>query len=730
MTAANNGVQIPGEAAAAALSGPVARRPPSAMAQSGHAALREYQHEALEAVTARLGAAGRGMVVAACGTGKTLTAAHAAARLCPSGLVVVTCPTLALLAQILRVWTDGALASHVLAVCGDSTVADAGIRLPDLACPVTTNVREITRWLRTTPASRSRLMLATHASAGRAGRALLAADTVAELLVVDEAHHTAGRVDKHTALVHDDTRLPARRRLYMTATPRVLAVHHRRGRPPNPENVVSMDDTAIFGPVLYTYPFAKAIDDGWLDNFRVAVIGVTHADVLALLRKTEPAAVVAAAEAPLRTAVVQTALARAAVEFGLRRVLVFNRLIAESQEFTRTLHRTIDSLPDDQRPKGPLTAVHVDGDHTVDERQRSLALLADPPNNGWTVLSNARCLSEGVDVPAVDGVVFTRPKSSEVDVVQAVGRALRRNPNGTGIATILVPVLLPDDPDAILTDLDEWATMWQVVRALRAHDSVLAAELDTQRSSPATGPAQLPQRILIRLPDGYGTADVLRHITVKLLEYTTSDWLAGYSALRDFHTRHGHLRIPRDHIDRGINLKQWLGNRRRDYHNRLLAPDEITALEALGIDWSPMQTAWERGLAAAQAFHAREGHLNVPMGHRENDVKLNPWVTYQRRERALGHLTAERIHALDQIGIEWDPIAAIWNRALTAATTFYQREGHLDVPTGHRENNVDLHEWLRRQHRLARQNKLSDAKTTALRAIGFITPHPQPPALP
>jgi superfamily II DNA or RNA helicase len=753
---------------------------------------RGYQVEAIEAIATGLAVSGRGLSVAACGTGKTLTAVHAATRLCPSGLVVVTCPTLALLAQTLRVWVGGKVTTDILAVCSDSTVADATVHLPDLSCPVTTDEQEISRWLQHQLRGRLRLLLTTHLSAGVAGRALAATGTEADLLVVDEAHHTAGYVDKHSALLHDNARLPARRRLYMTATPRILSVHRRRGRPPQSDQVVSMDNPEIFGPVLHDYPFGQAIDDGWLDDFRVAVIGVTHADVLAILRKTDPAAIVGGHDAPLHTTVVQTALARAAIEFGLRRVLVFTPQIADSREFTRTLQHTLDNLPDDQRPKQQLTAIHVDGEQSVAQRERHLALLAEPPQDGWTVVSNARCLAEGVDVPAVDAVVFTRPKKSEIDVVQAVGRAIRRNPSGSGIATILIPVLLPDDPESTLLNLDEWETMWQVVRAMRAHDSRLGAELDTRRHESITGPVRLPQRIIIRLPDGYATADVLRHITIKLLENTTSDWLVGYGALCAYHARHGHLRIPSGHREHGIKIKEWLNNRRNDFRLGRLSPQQVAALEHLGIDWSPLDSAWQNALAAARAFHAREGHLRVPNRHRENDVNLYQWIGYQRAERTAGRISTERIRILDelgfpwyprdaifkrniaaarafhqrhghlqvpenhlengvnlngwlgtqrrkqaagtlsadrrnqleQLGIVWTPMETGWERNLAAATAFYQREGHLRVPAGHRENDVALYSWITRHHRLARQGALSPEKAAALAAIGFITPDP------
>ncbi|MBO4164389.1 DEAD/DEAH box helicase [Micromonospora antibiotica] len=503
--------------------------------------LRGYQREAVDAIVQGQADGGRGQVRAACGTGKTIVSLHAARRMCPDGLVVVACPSLPLLAQTLKVWAATGTVTQVLAVCGDESIVPAG-GASALACPVTTRPEEISAWLHGVPTGQPRLILVTHVSAGLLGDGLTQAGAVADLLIVDEAHHTAGWGGKHNNLLHDDDRLPAHRRLYLSATPRVLT-----RRRPGDEDLLSMDDSRVFGPVRYQYPFARAIADGWLDDYRILVIGVTSHEALSILRDTDTHAVTDLHSAPLRTTAIQTALIRAATEFGLRRILVFTSRIAQSRAFATTLPRTLTATPEHHRPKGQLTTGHVDGTQNAAQRDIHLSHLARPPQDGWTVICNARCLSEGVDVPAVDAVVFTSPKESEVDVAQAVGRALRRNPDGSGIATVLVPVLLPDDPTDDPGVLAEWDTLLRVLRALRAHDEDLATDLDAQRSTLSTSSGNgtvLPERVIIRLPDGYATDDLLRHITIRVLEGTTSDWWAGYGALQEYAREHGHLRTP------------------------------------------------------------------------------------------------------------------------------------------------------------------------------------------
>jgi superfamily II DNA or RNA helicase len=678
--------------------------------------LRGYQVRAVDAIVAGLAAGGRGQLVAACGSGKSLVAVYAALRLCPGGVVMLSCPSLALVAQSLQVWVRAAVVD-VLAVCSDDTVADAAVGAADLSCPVTTDAAEVAEWLRLGAVGRLRLILVTHISAGVAGAGLAKADTVADLLVVDEAHRTAGAAGKTFAQVHEDGFVAASRRLYMTATPRVLAAGRRGGG--DERAVLSMDDERVFGPVLFRYSFAAAIEEGWLDDYQVVAIGVTRQEVLRLLRDADPHAVAAPGEAPLRTVVVQAALLRAAAQFGLRRVLVFTPRVVDSAEFARSLARTAGQLPQSQRPAGTLTAIHVDGTQPVDQRMRALRLLADPPEGGWTVLSCSRCLSEGVDVPAVDGIVFARPKRSEVDAVQGVGRGLRRHPDGSGMATVLVPVLLGDDPHAAADDLGEWATLWQVLRALRAHDGRLAAALDTQRGQVALGePPQIPARVRLLLPDGYQTADLLAHITVRLIENTTPAWAAGHAALAAFRAQHGHVRVPRPYRVGDLDLANWLRYQLQLHRAGTLAGDRADALRAVGVDLSTADY-WERGLAAARAFHAEHGHLHPPVDLVVGGVNLYDWLKGRRVAHKAGRLDPAHDQSLTAMDPTWRQTRhrSTWQEGLAAIAAFHAENGHLRLTKGTVVDGVDVYDWLTRRRRHYLRGTLPAEQAGALDAI-------------
>lgn len=372
---------------------------------------------------------------AACGTGKTVMSRWSVERLhLRGGVAVIVCRSVALVAQTLRAWAAANDEHVALAVCGDETVEDSFAATADITEPVTTDREVVAKWLLRPSTAAMRLIVSTHVSAGVVGGGLRRAGEVADVLVVDEAHRTAGAAGEHTALVHDDDRLPATRRLYMTATPRIMRSGRRRSKraatPRADRRLLSLDDETVFGPVLYRYPFSRGIAEGWLDDSRLAVIGVTRAEVLGLLRDAGRDSRADTTSASVHHAMVHAAIARAAKQYDLRRVLAFCADIADARQFADSFPATLAALPDEAQPSRPLHATHVHGGMSIAQRERVLDDLVEPPNGGWTVISNAKCLTEGVDVPAIDTVAFVSPKRSMVDIVQAVGRALRRNPHG------------------------------------------------------------------------------------------------------------------------------------------------------------------------------------------------------------------------------------------------------------------------------------------------------------
>ena len=564
--------------------------------------LRPYQREIVSSVWQGLRDGGIGQIHMACASGKTIVGQHAAQRLLPAGGgVAVLMPSLTLIAQTLTAWgRNTSQPLDALAVCSDDTVADAAVHVEDLSVPVTTSTEDIVSWLRRPPAPGMRLVLCTYASADRLADAVIATKPL-DLVILDEAHHLAGRVDFTTRQILHPGRLPALRRLFMTATPREDLRLRQGNVADGSVPLVGMDDQTVFGPVLGDYPTARGIAEGYLEDYRIAVIGIRDSQARALLAKKGVEYVDAPGTPSLQTVVAQAALGRAREQFGIQQVLTFHPRVEAAAEFSRTLAGTLAHAAPGQQDD--LYAAHVHGQMDQRLRERVVGHLRGAAE-GWSVVSNARCLGEGVDVPAVDAVLFAHPKKSAVDITQAVGRALRRNPHNPGPATIIVPLIVPDE-DGEIGDLEpgDYTTLWQVVRALRAHDETLGTALDVQRSQQSQSNPGLPDKITLLLPPGT-SRNFLANLKILLVRQTTSIWwegpMIGVSSLRKQETPFPHTTDPVELATRVRPL----------YHVTVFATYASLGLGTLEHAHNAGLPGWD--LIIIDEAHRTSGHLGKP----------------------------------------------------------------------------------------------------------------------
>jgi hypothetical protein len=337
------------------------------------------------------------------------------------------------------------------------------------------------------------------------------------------------------------------------------------------------------------------------------------------------------------------------------------------------------------------------------------------------LLSNARCLAEGIDVPTLDGVAFIDPRRSEVDIIQAVGRAIRKAPDKK-IGTIILPVFIEasDEPEQVLEG-SAFKPVWDVVRALRSHDEELAEKLDGLRRAlgrkGSTG--RLPAKIVVDLPTAVGVK-FAEQFSARLVDATTASWEYLFGMLEAFVAREGHARVPNSYVEADVNLGSWVGTQRIFYTRGRLSPARIARLEALpGWSWDPIADKWEANFALLEQFVAREGHARVPQGYVENNVQLGDWLSNLRqRGRKKGRLSADQIAGLEALpGWTWDPRAAQWEETFALLEQFVAREGRARVPQGYVENNVELGGWLSNLRNLWKKGRLSADQIARLEAL-------------
>ena len=470
--------------------------------------LRDDQVEALEEVQAKLADADRGKLIMACGTGKTLTALRIAEQMAGSGgHVLFLVPSLALMAQTVREWcADAVLPLTAFAVCSDTQVGKrrrslhdvAELEVTDLAFPATTKADSLAQAVNTSDAGSMRVVFATYHSISVIAAAQASHDlSEFDLIVCDEAHRTtgvtfAGEDQSNFVKVHDNAVIRGHKRLYMTATPRIYGENAKTKARDTETVLASMDDPDLFGEVIFHHGFARAVESGILTDYRVIVLAMDEGAVSSAVQKRlsdahselvldDATKIVGCWKALSKSGLTETAAEDAV---PMRRALAFCRSINGSKLVRDEFKQVVDAFQtenDEETGNGLSCEVrHVDGTYNARERGKRLDWLKeDAGADVCRILSNARCLTEGVDVPALDAILFLHPRNSQIDVVQAVGRVMRRAPDKR-MGYVILPVGIPPGvpADVALGDNERYRVVWQILNALRAHDERLDAYIN------------------------------------------------------------------------------------------------------------------------------------------------------------------------------------------------------------------------------------------------------------
>jgi hypothetical protein len=498
----------------------------------------------------------------------------------------------------------------------------------------------------------------------------------------------------------------------MTATPRIVTGANCPA--------ISMDDEKVYGPVVYRLSFAQAIELGLLADYRLVAAVVTQAELELLAGGT--VMTVGGRPVPARMLAAQIALGRAIGEYDLRRVISYHNRIAAATRFAISLPEALELLPPSQRGSRPLAAWSVNG-RSSSEHRRSVLQQLRQPGDATVVVANARLYNEGINLPALDAVEYADKRQSVVDVVQGVGRALRRGGHREKIATVLVPVLTTEQALAA-GDLDEdWSTVLNVVRALRAHDERVEEQIERAQQLPRSGAGgprgryHLPwlETIGHKVPAGF--ADRVRLHVVKSLRWTS--WHAGYQAAADFYAQHGHL-LPPDSDDYrvpgGERLGRWLREQRSRYRKGAMAPDRVAQLDQIGMVWDPLEVAWREHLAELTAWRAEHGDVDPPYR-----TPLSWWLRKQCLAHRRGKLEPQREAVLRALGVNLtNRFAAAWERGLHHAREHARAHGNLRVPQQWRTpDGYALGRWLHQQRFNRKQGKLLQDQIAALEELGL-----------
>jgi predicted helicase len=482
---------------------------PEQMKQLGGKEPRKYQRQAIDDVKKGFTESDRGRLIMACGTGKTYTSLKMVEEIVPiGGSVLFLVPSIALLQQTLNEWTaQASVPLRPLAVCSDTKVGrkeHEDVSVHDLAFPATTDPAKLLNRARISTGQEAiTVVFSTYQSIDVIHQAQKDGLPEFDLIVCDEAHRTTGITeathdDSTFVKVHDNTYIESGKRLYMTATPRIYVQEAKAKAGQDDVKMYSMDDEAVYGPEFHHLGFGKAVEMGHLADYKVLVLAVDEEAVSKSFQglfeengdlNLDDVARIVGCWNGLSKRGVNGERLEITDSSPMRRAVAFARNIKESKklaaDFELVGRQLLVNRGESDAPALKLEADHVDGTFNVLERSAKLDWLkaedtatADGEDT-CRILSNARCLSEGVDVPSLDAVLFLNPRNSQVDVVQSVGRVMRKA-EGKEYGYIILPIAVPasQDPETALNDNKKYKVVWDVLQALRAHDDRFEAMIN------------------------------------------------------------------------------------------------------------------------------------------------------------------------------------------------------------------------------------------------------------
>ena len=507
-----------------------------------------------------------------CGTGKTLVAIEVNKKLKPKRSLVLA-PNLELISQLLNEYIIHLPFDDVMVVCGDDATCTEAREVYNIRS-ATTDAEHIRKFL---SSNKRTLMLSTYHSSPMIAEAFQYKGTRSfNLITFDEAHRTSGG-DGAFATALDDEKIPSKKRLFMTATPRVATRRLKAKTEEYNVDLYSMDDESVYGKQSHVLSFSEAIDKKLLADYQVVIFGITESELEQAVKWN----------AGIKSVAKQTAMVKAMEKYDVKKAFCFlNRRTSVQSMTNKHLPWTIEYLKKNKTIKSDYWLAGVTSDNPMPERRKMLNDFAALDSGQRAVINNCRILGEGVDCPEVDGVVFFDKRSQPTDIVQSIGRAIRSTSDANKVATIILPMFIPkkheDDIDEFVAS-SEFSQVWDVLAALKSHDNRIGFWIDSLAKNTSSTKLNLPKPKLLALLKRPGmTVDHIARATGN-----TSAEVRQFAKEASISiSRAGKIKLPK-----GFNLKQLSD-----------PPVKITLPENMRFDLN--SKAWRKQLASKIVMRA------------------------------------------------------------------------------------------------------------------------------
>lgn len=687
-----------------------------------------YQNEAVTDILSALREGNRATALMACGTGKTMVALWAAERLDARSILVLV-PSLALLRQLLHEWareTSWPRFAH-LCVCSDSTVKPISdelfLRVTDLDFSVTTDPGQVRNFL-AAKFEGVKVVFATYQSAHVVADGMQADDAF-DIAIFDEAHKTAGREGGHFGFALKDENLSVKKRLFLTATPRHCDMR-KRDKEGDAMPIYSMDNLEVYGPVAHKLSFAEAARRDIICGYKV-IISVVTSDMVNDHQLRHGEVIVKGDSIPAHRVACQLALQDAVKQHGIRKIFTFHRSVASAAAFTSDGPQGIGNH------LSSFDAFHINGSMPTSEREN---IMTEFRAASRAVISNAKCLTEGVDVPAVDMVAFLTPKRSRVDIVQATGRAMRKAPGKT-TGYILVPLFVEQAKGETIekaltrTEFDE---VWKVLQAMQEQDDVLAESIRQIQEERGRGAgiddSRFRERVEILGPSI--DLEVIRSsITTLCAEYLSASFDFMLGKLKAYKHHFDDCNVPNDWSE-DQKLGVWVKDQRMFFKNGALSATRIRKLEEMGFAWGGrrelVNAKWLKNYRKIVGWMQESEIAAIGNLTPQSSEPLQRWLRKQRVSKRTGQLTEEQIRLLDEIKYEWQGATErggrksnsgrrddLWEQRFAELVKFKAGHGHCRVDV----RTPSLGPWVNRQRTRNQKRTLDPERKRRLDGIDF-----------
>ncbi|MDC3409929.1 Helicase associated domain protein [Alphaproteobacteria bacterium] len=683
--------------------------------------IRPYQQEAIQKVIKGFETHNRGKLIMACGTGKTLVTLWIK-EILEAKTTLIFLPSLNLLSQTLFEWTSNSKEDfEVLCICSDSTVGkydrDEDISITDCHFDVANEVSIISEFL---ASEKNKVIFCTYQSSYLLSEAQT--QQYIDLVIYDEAHRCTGIAKGAYTKVLEDKYIKAKKRLFTTATPKVFPLSVKTIVGKENKEIFSMDDEKIYGPDFFMYSFGQAISDEWLTDYQVAIVAVDKLSVKQSIDKRELIAINDNKINDAGTLASQISLAKAIKKYDIKRIITFHNRIKDAQKFSNDFEEILDLLAFNDKPAGKIWIDFISGKMNTKERRVKLLELKNLFFADIGIISNARCLSEGVDVPTLDGVAFIDPKGSQIDIIQSVGRALRKSINKKK-GTIILPIFVQQgDNDQTSIEKSNFKAIWNVLKAMRSHDNLLGEELDSLRQKLGekkfTPSTNMPKKIIFDFPASMDSS-FIEALKLTLLENTTHTWIFFYGLLKNYIEQNNEI-CSFDYVSEDeYTLGRWVVNQRYQYNKNKLSKERIELLEKLPFwEWDLRNEKWNIGYENLKKYIATHNEICNSRYITNNNYKLGSWLHTQRSRFKLKTLSEEQIKMLEALPHwEWESLNSQWKEGFQYLKTYIEKNNKVCEARYITKNGFKLGTWVTIQKREYQKNNITKDRVKLLSSL-------------